>query len=141
MSISKLLSNSELTATIVLCLIAGEPQSLIPADHKAPSAAEKVVNETPPPCNQKSEVSDDKNGVLDEKNGVLDEKNRVLDDKNGVNMDGLILFSKCNPFADAWKLYTDNIILTSSFKISSKLRRECVDTIPVCFQVSSYKDF
>ena len=56
--------------------------------------------------------------------------------KKSKDMDDLILFSNCNPFANIWKLYADNIELASNFKITKETRQECVDAVPECFKVS-----
>ena len=57
-----------------------------------------------------------------------------------ADMDDIILFTKCNPYANIWKLYIDNADLVSLFKINNNLREACIDALPNCFKVAHTAD-
>jgi len=50
-------------------------------------------------------------------------------------MDDLLLFTKCSPFADVWRLYADNPDLVALFKIEDCHREECLKQLPNSFTV------
>ncbi|XP_067930269.1 uncharacterized protein [Watersipora subatra] len=56
-------------------------------------------------------------------------------DGKAADMDDIILFTKCNPYSDIWKLYIDNSDLVKLFKINKNLREACIDTLPDCFKI------
>ncbi|KAF6022043.1 hypothetical protein EB796_019645 [Bugula neritina] len=50
-----------------------------------------------------------------------------------ADMDDLLLFTKCSPFADVWRLYADNPDLVALFKIEDCHREECLKQLPNSF--------